>query len=801
VTQEKRDTKTIIKESLIHSVDWVRTILSSIIDKMQNKGLSKRRAIFIFLTLLAILCILIYATFNSDNNGINDLTSSENKLIEKYVNECSVEDSLGQIFMVGIPSDYNNYKDSKYIDDIFINMGIGSAIVNGYNYFNPGKYDDITFLNSIIEFNNAMQEKATKSKLSLPLLLATDFESSSFTSIKNGLTLPPSALAIGASKNPLYTEFMGKLTGFQLHNIGINIILGPVLDSYNVKQGNRTTLQDRCFASTPRGVVAIASHFIKGLKEGGVSVFAKHFPSYGSVEENPHDFTIPIYEGSSEQLMGEIKPFVYFKNSIDGIMTSHIVLSRMKNKMATFSEEFINDHLRSLGFNDQIIITDDLTSMGAIIKYSQTQKEGFKDIAIKAFAAGHDVLLFSHFSEIDKRSSFSVQDLREVRAGLLDYIINNKQAEKKFRQSLKRVITQKAKIAKSMGCKVDDLLSKQKTMSFFHIPYNAHDALDRSQIFLKNQDIIINTGDKLVKEIISKAATVINEKASYNLNAYPTDSKILFFTYEEGAKYFRESIGPIYKNAEFIIVPILKNSNSFQQLRKKIISNFNKTDLIIYTVFDKSDSDLLSYVQKLYNKSFSSKVIILCHNSPIIFDNNILSEATIVSTFTNHPFSYEVDSDILINKNQPNKLKDLPISIGENGKIYNVVNTVFIQPTDPASYENLFPKYLVDEKTLKIIEDSNYMISKVQAKKIAFVVLNFILISFFLIAFAKTLSKLIVKINEGDFFVTLPQLLTTTFFKNPYLIIPIIIGLLMNRFCFRGEALQAYEIMKNFIPW
>jgi len=798
MTQEKRDVKTFLKEKLIHFVNCMHSTISSFFIKMQSKGISKRRIIFISLSLLAILFILFYATFHSNNIGTQELTSSENKTIEKYVEECTAEDAIGQILMVGIPSDYNNYKDSRYIDEIFINMGIGAAIVNGYNYFNPGKYDDTTFLNSVIEFNNAMQEKAKKSKLELPLLLATDFESSSFTSIKNGLTLPPSALAIGASQNPLYTELIGKLIGLQLQNIGIHIILGPVLDSYNVKQGNRTTLQDRCFASTPYGVVAIASHFIKGLKEGGVSVFAKHFPSYGSVEENPHDITIPIYEGSSEQLIGDIKPFEYFKNSIDGIMTSHILLPHMNNKMATFSADFINDHLRSLGFNDQIIITDDLTSMGAIKKYSQDQKDSFTNIAIKAFAAGHDILLFSHFSEIDKRSSFSLKDLREVRTGLLNYVKNSKPAEKQFRQSLKRVITQKAKIAKRVGYRVDELLSNQKMMPLFHIQHNAHEALSRSHDFLKEYGSNIDKSDKLVKEIISEAATVINEKSSYKLNTYPNDLKILFCTYGEGVIYFEQSIGPLYKNTEFIIIPILKDGSAFQQTKNKIISNFEKADLIIYTVFDKSDSDLLSYIQKKY-KSFSNKVIILCHNNPDILDNNILSEATIISTFTNHPLSYEVDSDILNNKNQPKQLKDLPISIGENGKIYNVTNTAFIKPTDPSTYENLFPKYLVDERTLQIIQNNNFVISKVLVKKNIFIFVNFILFCIVIITFSRTLRELLAKIKERDLFVTVPQLLTKTFLTNPYLFIPVIIGLIIDFLFFRTETINVYMLFKNFI--
>jgi len=795
MTKEKTSVKVFLKDKFVHSLNYIRTMILSFISSMQAKGISKRRIIVIIMLLLAVFCFLIYATFHSNKRGIQEFTSSENKIIEKYVEECTIEDAIGQILMVGIPSDYNNYKDSKYVDDIFINMGIGSAIINGYNYFNPGKYDNITFLNSVIEFNNAMQEKAKNSKLELPLLLATDFESSNYTSIKNGLTLPPSALAIGASQNSLYTEQIGKLTGLQLQNIGINIIFGPVLDSYNVKQGNRTTLQDRCFASTPNGVVAIASHFIKGLKEGGVSVFAKHFPSYGSVEGNPHDFIIPVYEGSSDQLKCDIKPFVYFKNSIDGIMTSHILLQHMNNNMATFSPDFINDHLRSLGFNNQIIITDDLTSMGAIKKYCQDQKDNYTNIAIKAFAAGHDILLFSHFSEIDKRSSFSVKDLKDVRTGLLNYIKNSKSAERQFRQSLKRIIILKAKVAKRMGYNIKELLSYQKMTPLFHIQHNANEAFNKSHDFLKEYGSL-NKDDNLVKEIIRQAATVINEKTSYKLNNYSNDIKILFCTYDDGIKYFEQSIGPLYKNTQFVIIPTIKDGSAFQQTRNKIINNFEKSDLIIYTVFDKSDSDLLSYIQKRY-RSFLNKMIILCHNSPSILDNNILSEATIIATFTNHPLSYKVDSEILKNESQPKQLKDLPINIGENGKVYNVTNTAFIKPTDPSSYENLFPKYLVDERTLEIIKNNNIVISKDLAKKIIFIIVNFILLSIIIIELSKTLREIRIKLNEKDLFITPQALFTTALLKNLRLSIPIIIGLIINFLFFRTETVNIWIIMKD----
>jgi beta-glucosidase-like glycosyl hydrolase len=702
--------------------------------------------------------------------------------------------------MVGVPADYNNYKDVKKLDDIFVDLGVGNVIVNGYNYFNPGKYDDVTFLNAVIEFNNGIQERAIKSKLALPLLIATDFESPNFTSIRNGLILPPSALAIGVSQNKELTTLVGELVGLELSNIGIHVLLGPVLDSYNIKQGNRSTLQDRCFASTPRGVISISSHFIRGLKNGGVSLFVKHFPSYGMVEENPHDLVIPQYEGPLEQMDSEIRSFSeYYRDTLDGIMTSHLLLKRLSNNMATFSPEFIKYHLRDAGFYRQIIITDDLTSMGAIKKYRQSSQETFGAIAVKAFAAGHDILLFSHFSEIDRRSQFSITDLISVRNALIKYIKGSASAEKHFREALVKVIYLKARMARGLGYKVEEIINNYNQLSFFNIQHGGKEALNKSQAFLKSYDNTFNDGEKLVREIIRKAATLINKSthgANYDLNALPNTAKIVVYAYAEGLNRFQEAIQSLYTKSEFITIPPQKDSTEFRRLRENSAVNFSKADVVIYTVFDRSDSDLLSVLRK-QDKSFSEKVIILCHNSPIILDNEMLTEATIISTFTNHPFSYDIDLEILLHKLKPKELQNLPISLGENGKIYNVATTTFIEPTNIAAYENLFPKYLADKRTITIIRSENYLIPKAPMKKYLFVILNFGVIFFTFIVFGKDLKPLRERIKEQDFFVSQNQVCFSFFLKRPWHFLPVICLIIIDIVFFRQETVLVKEAFKH----
>ncbi|MBM4140197.1 MAG: hypothetical protein FJ242_01690 [Nitrospira sp.] len=708
-------------------------------EKLSNKNT--------FLKLLIVTCTVI--CFSLECHGAS-LSKGETKLIEKYINNSSVEDAVGQILMVGLPADFNNYKDVRKLDEILIDIGVGSVIVHNYNYFYRKEYPPNMYLSSIIEFNNAIQDKALSGKLSLPLLVATDFESPNVSSIRSGLIIPPSALAISATRNKEYINYIGRLVGLQLKNIGINIILGPVLDTYNIKQGNRSTLQDRCFASTPHGVVTTASYFIKGLKESGISIFAKHFPSHGSVESNPHDNVIPKYEGSTQQLEDDIKPFLYFKKSLDGIMSSHIVIDELrKNEIATFSSEFITGKLKKMGFKDQIIITDDLSSMGAIRRYLlENPKENFSSIAIKAFTAGHDLLVFSNFSECDKRSKFTLNDLKDVKNSLAKYIKGNASAEKQFRESLRKIISLKARLAKDMGQSVETVLNNKDKFPVYRIAYYGREALTRSQEFLKKiGNPNIDDGEKLVKEIIRKSSVLINKRNEFNLTKSPVNSKIVFCVYKEFLDFFKETFGAVYKNAEFIAIPQLKSGSDFKALKYKVNDLYERANLIIYTVLDKSDSDFLTFLQ-IHKKKFSEKLVVFCHNSPVILDNNVLKDATIISNFTNHQLSFTVDIEILRGDLMPNELKNLPINIGEYGKFYNVGNTTWIEPADISSFEEYFPRYNINSNYESLIRRYNLVIPK-NLRTLGFCSLYLVVVVILLVFWASVSKNFIKKQRDN----------------------------------------------------
>ena len=154
---------------------------------------------------------------------------------------------------------------------------------------------------------------------------------------------------------------------------------------------------------------------------------------------------------------------------------------------------------------------------------------------------------------------------------------------------------------------------------------------------------------------------------------------------------------------------------------------------------------------------------------------------------------------MLFNKFQPRDTKNLPISLGESGKIYDVTRTTFIAPTDIAIYEELFPKYLVDKRTVEIIRSEKYLIPKVWIHKSLFLFVNSALFIFIIVISAKGFAELVAKIREKDLFTNPSQFLTTMFVKNPRLLIPLALMIIVNAAFFRAESLQVIKTIWTLI--
>ena len=100
--------------------------------------------------------------------------------------------------------------------------------------------------------------------------------------ILNGLTDIPSNMAIGATWQPDLAQQVGEVVGYELSNLGINMLFGPSLDVLeNPDPFSPSDLGVRSFGGDPYWVGVLGSAYTAGVhlgSENQIAVIPKHFP-------------------------------------------------------------------------------------------------------------------------------------------------------------------------------------------------------------------------------------------------------------------------------------------------------------------------------------------------------------------------------------------------------------------------------------------------------------------------------------------------------------------------------------------
>ena len=240
------------------------------------------------------------------------------------------------------------------------------------------------------------------------LLWTIDHEGGNVVRFSKGVTLFPSAQAIGKAENKDLAYAVGRQMALELSALGIALNFAPVLDlsgeSYNPGIGIRS------FGESPREVAMIGKNFIRGLQDHHVWACAKHFPGMGDATLDPHLLIPKIHASRSQIFNRHLIPFAAaLKAKVKCVMTSHIHYPALDVELATFSKKIVTELLRKkMGFRG-LALSDDL-SMGAVIKSGLSPAQA----AVKALQAGHDLLIFSD-------ANLSLQNqVKEAVAGFVD---------------------------------------------------------------------------------------------------------------------------------------------------------------------------------------------------------------------------------------------------------------------------------------------------------------------------------------------------------------------------------------------
>ncbi|HNE07481.1 MAG TPA: glycoside hydrolase family 3 protein [Leptospiraceae bacterium] len=329
-----------------------------------------------FLTLMKIKKIIPFLII-SFSISATDLTEIRKRALEhasEIVSKMSDEEKAGQVIHIAIPK---NYLDEVAIAELQ-KVRPGGVILFGVNL---GKKKEIRALTKGLQ--NEM-----KNLNSPPLFISIDQEGGRVVRVEKGVTGFPGALAIGQTKNPAYAFNVGLITSYELNNLGINLLLAPVMDINNNPEN--PVINTRSFGMTlDAGDLAIS--YEKGARIGGAVPVIKHFPGHGDTNVDSH-LGLPVIEKTESQLLEfELIPFQKsIQEGARAVMSAHIVYPNLDPKYpSTLSKKILTDILRKkLGF-EGIILTDAM-EMHAISKNYQNEKTG-----TLAILAGADIILLT----------------------------------------------------------------------------------------------------------------------------------------------------------------------------------------------------------------------------------------------------------------------------------------------------------------------------------------------------------------------------------------------------------------------
>ena len=369
------------------------------------------------------------------------------KWAEKTLRKMSVEEKVGQLFMIWTRAEFLNLNSPTYVQlrDAMNKYHVGSFAIT-VRYEPPFLYKNQPY--EAAELLNRLQRDSK-----LPLLVAADFE----LGVSNrlyGTTGFPNAMAIGATGRTEYAEAFGRISGQEARAIGVQWNFFPVAD-VNSNPDN-PIINTRSFGEDPKQVADFVSAYIRGAHSAGFLTTAKHFPGHGDTATDSHLGVAQVTGERARLDSVELPPFAAaIQAGVDSVMVAHVTVPALDsnpNAVATISPAIVTGLLRQqLGFPG-IIITDALDMAGLTRLYAADLSRE----AVDAFKAGNDMLLIPPDLDAADRAMVAAVRSGEIPAARLD-------------QSVLKILKRKASLGLQKARLVDIALLDREVGSPEHM--------------------------------------------------------------------------------------------------------------------------------------------------------------------------------------------------------------------------------------------------------------------------------------------------------------------------------------------
>jgi len=360
--------------------------------------------------LILLFSISIYTVQGQINPLVTKDTLVQRNWVETTYGQMSLDEKLGQLFMVMVTSDQDKAsteKTKKLIKD----QHIGGVI---FSTGGPVRQALLT---------NEFQKNAK-----VPLMIGMDAEWGLAMRLDSTYAFPWN-MTLGAIRDNSLVERVGNRIGKHAKRLGVHINFAPDID-ININPRN-PIIGNRSFGEDRENVAQKGISFMKGMEKAGVLSSGKHFPGHGDTAVDSHK-ALPVIDFTRERLDSiELYPYrKLIKEGLSSVMVAHLSVPSLEIKEgypSSLSEQIIGDVLQEqLNFKG-LVFTDALNMKGV----SNFAKEG--EVELSAFLAGNDILLMP-------------LDVAKAKSKLMEAYNKGRITENRLATSVKKILMAKYKV-------------------------------------------------------------------------------------------------------------------------------------------------------------------------------------------------------------------------------------------------------------------------------------------------------------------------------------------------------------------
>ena len=383
--------------------------------------------------LLLVVSVPAFAKDKYQHPGPVLLDHKGEKWAEKTLRKLTLEEKVGQVFMIWCRAGFLNLQSPEYLQlrDAMQKYHVGSFAMTVHV---DGSYLQRSEPYEAAELLNRLQNDST-----LPMLFAADFERGVSMRLM-GTTVFPYAMAFGADGKLEDAEAFGRITAEESRAIGVHWNFFPDAD-VNSNPAN-PIINTRSFGEDPKQVGDLVAAYIKGAHKGGMLATVKHFPGHGDTSTDSHLGVASVNVDKAHLDSIELPPFrEAIAAGVDAVMVAHVTVPALDpdpDHVATISPLIVSDLLKKQLEFKGIVVTDALDMAGLTRLFANNIGRA----AVEAFKAGNDLLLIP----ADFPASYNAM-IQAVRSGEI--------SQQRLDQSVLKILKTKASLGLQKARMVD----------------------------------------------------------------------------------------------------------------------------------------------------------------------------------------------------------------------------------------------------------------------------------------------------------------------------------------------------------